>query len=185
MPTYNRQYKLLDVPKARQTFDFDCGATALQVVLGYYGIEARLDNLIELTRTSPDHGLVPEKIVQAARRYGLKVDSRQMAVEDVREYISHEVPVILAVQAWKGQQPRDWSRVWMDGHFVVAMGYTPTKMIFEDPAVLNRVYLTFPELELRWHDLDSRDGTVYRHHGIAIYGRLPVFDESRIRHMES
>ena len=38
---------MINLPIARQTFDFDCGVKALQVVMAYYGIDIREDELMK------------------------------------------------------------------------------------------------------------------------------------------
>jgi predicted double-glycine peptidase len=38
---------MIDLPGGRQTFDFDCGAKALQLVMAYYGLDVREDELME------------------------------------------------------------------------------------------------------------------------------------------
>lgn len=37
---------IIDLPGGRQTFDFDCGAKALQLVMAYYGVDVREDVLL-------------------------------------------------------------------------------------------------------------------------------------------
>jgi predicted double-glycine peptidase len=32
---------MIELPSGRQTFDFDCGAKALQLVMAYYGVDVR------------------------------------------------------------------------------------------------------------------------------------------------
>ena len=38
---------MINLPIGRQTFDFDCGAKALQIVMAYYGVDIREDKLME------------------------------------------------------------------------------------------------------------------------------------------
>ncbi len=38
---------MIDLPIGRQTFDFDCRAKALQIVIAYYGIDIREDELMK------------------------------------------------------------------------------------------------------------------------------------------
>ena len=42
---------------------------------------------------------------------------------------------------------------WDDGHWVVAIGYSPTGVFFEDPSLQAvRGFLSYRELLTRWHD---------------------------------
>jgi ABC-type bacteriocin/lantibiotic exporter with double-glycine peptidase domain len=172
---------MLDIPQLRQTYGYDCGAKALQAVLAYYGIEVREDVIMKKVKTTPE-GTSVNHIEQVARSYGLQVDSRRMNIHDVKEYLKKKIPVILALQAWTDKQIVDWDKDWVDGHYVVAIGYSKDKVIFEDPSSFERTYITYDELEHRWHDEDT-NGKKYLHHGIAVYGRNPVFRRTRLVHM--
>ncbi len=48
--------KILDFPELVQTYDYDCGAKALQAVLAYYGIEKHEDVLMIAAKTNKEHG---------------------------------------------------------------------------------------------------------------------------------
>ncbi len=174
--------KIIVLPQLRQTYCYDCGANALQSVLVYYGIEVREDCLIKLTGTSKE-GTSIKGIIKVAEKYGLKTESKQMTIDDIKWYIKKDVPVIIALQAWTEKEKVDWENDWVDGHWVVAIGYTKDKIIFEDPSSFVRVYLKYEELEKRWHDVDT-NGKKYFHHGIAIFGKKPKFDRDKIVHME-
>lgn len=42
---------MINLRIGRQTFDFDCGAKALQLVMEYYGIDIREDELLKELKT--------------------------------------------------------------------------------------------------------------------------------------
>ena len=42
---------MIDLHIGRQTYDFDCGAKALQTVMAYYGVDVREDELMETLGT--------------------------------------------------------------------------------------------------------------------------------------
>ncbi len=174
--------KLLEFPELRQTFDYDCGAKALQSVLAYYGIEAREDKIMNEANTTKE-GTSIDDLVKTARKYGLKARSRKMTVRDVKKFIDKGVPVILVLQAWTENKAVNWENDWEDGHYVVAIGYDDEKVIFEDPSSFERVYLTYDELKKRWHDLDA-DGKKYINHGIAFYGKKAKFSLKNVSHMD-
>jgi len=175
--------RIKDFPRVRQTFNYDCGASALQAILVHYGIEVRLEQLIQELDTSKDYGTSIKALVKTIQKYGLRVESRPMTITEVKSFIEREHPVILNLQAWK-EGPVDWAQEWGSGHYAVAIGYTSEAILFEDPSAFTQVYLTYPELEERWHDIDPRNGERHEHHGIAVIGE-PRFDGSQIRHMEA
>lgn len=173
--------QILQLPNLRQTYDYDCGPTALQSVLGYYGMEIRKEHVIEHAKTS-DEGTSVEGLLDTAKKYGLTTEAREMTLEDIKNYIDKKIPVLLVLQAWAEREVIDWKTNWEDGHYVVAIGYTDNTVIFEDPASIYLTYLSYPELEQRWHD--RVHGKKYEHFGIAFTGKEPSFDREKMVHLD-
>ena len=57
---------MINIPVGIQTFDFDCGAKALQLVMAYYGVEKREDALIRDLKSDKD-GTSIENMVGVAK----------------------------------------------------------------------------------------------------------------------
>lgn len=174
--------KLLPFPENIQTYDYDCGAKALQSVLIYYGLDVREDIIIQAAHTTKS-GTNPQAIVAVAKKYKLKAVAGEMTISEVKEYIDRKIPVILALQAWTRKEKVDWINDWQDGHYVVAIGYDNDRIIFADPASIQRTYLSYDESKKRWHDIDNR-GKKYYHLGIAIFGSKPKFKDDQLIHMD-
>jgi len=182
--------KILTFPDSRQATNFSCGAASVQAVLYYYGIEVREDKLIKIFDAKPTHivhsGIDPDTLKQKMEQlWGLKVQMGEMTIEDVKDFIDKDIPVILAIQAWRGEDnasdETDYTGEYKDGHYVVAIGYTDHSMIFDDPSIpSNRAYLPFDELDTRWHDNDYH-GNVYEHLGLAVHGKQPTFNPKTIK----
>ncbi|MFA5106956.1 MAG: cysteine peptidase family C39 domain-containing protein [Patescibacteria group bacterium] len=170
--------RIITLPQLHQTYDYDCGAKALQAVLVYYGIEVREDYIIKSAGTSKD-GTSIRGIIKVAQSHGLKTDSRQMTINDIKGYIQKKIPVIIVLQAWAEKKKVNWENDWIDGHYVVAVGYTNDRILFEDPYSFVRTYLKYDELEKRWHDVDT-DGKTNFHHGIAILERDHSLKETKL-----
>lgn len=66
------------------------------------------------------------------------------------------------------------------GHYAVVIGRDPLNLIFADPLLMTRGFLTKKEFLTRWHDRD-RDGLDYDRLGIAIYGKPPRFQSRKAR----
>jgi predicted double-glycine peptidase len=175
--------RTLDVPHVQQTYDFDCGASCLQAVLNYYGVDVREEPVMDDAGTD-DTGTPREGIASAAEGYGLSTDARAMTPDDVRSYVDEEVPVIVCLQAWaeEGDEPA-YEDEWDHGHYVVVVGYDADTFVFMDPSSVNLTYLTEEELEERWHDEDSRTGERHDHHGIAVFGAEPEHEPDLVQHM--
>jgi ABC-type bacteriocin/lantibiotic exporter with double-glycine peptidase domain len=157
-------------PELRQVYSYDCGATALQAVLIYYGFDVREDKLMELAKTNKD-GSSPENILKVFKHFKLKAKLiRRMSLAELKRYLDQGRPVIIALQAWSGQK-KDYAQSWIDGHYVVAIGYDHQKIYFEDPSSVNRTYLSHQELLTRWHDCDA-NGKKYYNLGIVALGNI-------------
>lgn len=174
--------KILDFPVLHQTYGYDCGAKALQAVFAYFGLEFSEEVLIKEAKTSKKEGTTINNIEKTAERHGFNIDSRAMAIKDIKKYIDQKIPVILLLQAWINNPKVNWEQEWQNGHYVVAVGYDQEKIYFEDPAAFNRTFLSYAELEKRWHDIVK--GKKYIHWGIALYGKTPKFDSKQVIHMD-
>ena len=162
---------MLDFPRLRQVHKYDCGAIVTQAILEYYGFDVREDKIIKIAKTNRK-GTSPKGIIRILRKYKLKPKIHKFTIEQVKKFISRGHPVILLVQAWTDKQKVNWEKDWTDGHYVVAIGYDKKKMYFEDPSSVFKIYLTFEELEKRWHDSDSRiKNKRYVHMGIVFSGK--------------
>ena len=173
--------KLLPFPKLRQTYGYDCGAVAIESILGYYGLEIREGVLLKLAKTTKS-GTYPPNVIKTLEKYGLKCHVGEFTILDIKKYIDKKIPIILLIQAWTEKKKINWEKDWNDGHYVVAIGYDKKRIYFEDPSSLARTYLNYKELEKRWHDKDKY-GKSYINFGIAVYGKKPKFNPSKKIHM--
>ena len=174
--------KILIFPGLRQTFDYDCGASALQAVLVYYGIELSEDSIIKLVKTDKKNGTSVLAILKALKKYKLKYKAGRMKIKDVKNCIDRNIPVILLLQAWRGKKNFNYKNDFHDGHYVVAIGHDDNKIFFEDPYSFERVFLEEKELKERWHARGGKKKITNL--GIAVYGKPPAFDPKKIVHME-
>ena len=186
----NKPKVILDFVELRQIYNFDCGVTALQQVLIYYGIEKREDELINLLGTKKtsiiEHGTKLSKMKEVAELYGLEAEIlRNTTIKNITNLIDEGIPSILLLQAWRdySKDNLDWNTDYNDGHYVVAIGYNDTCLFFEDPSAVVRTYLTFEELETRWHDVDDNNKTKNHHVAVVIKGNKQ-FKSNLIIHMD-
>jgi predicted double-glycine peptidase len=91
---------MINLRIGRQTFDFDCGAKALQLVMEYYGVEMREDELIKELKTSKD-GTSYINMITVAEKNGFEVfASNGVSLKQLKHFIDQGYPVIINVQAW-------------------------------------------------------------------------------------
>jgi predicted double-glycine peptidase len=170
-------------PDVRQATEYTCGASVVQAVLFYYGIESREDKISEKTKTDKT-GTNVNDIINTLNSYNLKTDARSMFVQDLKNYIDKSIPVIIAIQAWSKNKKIDYAKTYDEGHYVVVIGYDENNIIFEDPSILNnKAYLSYKELEERWHDKTNKKEKL-EHFGIAVYGKAPNFNINKFKHID-
>lgn len=180
--------KILNMPELRQTFSFDCGASALQSVMVYYGIEEKESNLFKKLETNEHDfnsvGAKMYKIVEVAQSYGLQAKLRDDGnIQMIIDYIDKNIPVIMLIQAWKYDDKIEWKNDFEHGHYVVAIGYSDDKIIFEDPADFHRNFIYKKDLMDRWHAYDDDDKLSYKHYAIIITG-TPKYKKNQMSMME-
>jgi len=180
----------LDFPELRQIYNYDCGVTCLQQVLIYYGIEKREDELISLLGTKKtsiiEHGTKLSSMIEVAEYYGLEAEiSKNTTIKKLKELIDDDIPPILLLQAWRdySKDNLDWTKDFKDGHYVVAVGYNDNCIFFEDPSSVVRTYLTYKELEDRWHDVEDNNKTKNYKVAVVIKGKKD-YNSKEIIHMD-
>lgn len=167
---------MINLHVGRQTYDYDCGAMALQLVMAYYGIDIRGDSLMEALGTGPD-GTRVAKMIAVAREQGFEVIAKpHWTVKELKHRVDEGYPVIVLVQAWADRflTLEEWRRNYNDGHYVVVIGHAKGVLLFEDPATFRRTWLREREFLARWHDRDAITNEIYDHYGMVLKGKEPV-----------
>jgi predicted double-glycine peptidase len=175
---------IIDIPGGMQTFDFDCGAKALQLVLAYYGIEIREDELLKELKTGKN-GTSVENVIAVAEKKGFQVVAEcGVSLDTVKSYVDRDHPVIVLIQAWAERYMtlEDWRESDDDGHYAIVIGYEGTIIIFEDPSSFRRTWMTGEEFVLRWHDVDPRTKKRLDHFAMVLLGKEPA--KKLLEHMD-
>lgn len=166
--------KILDFPEVRQAYDYDCGAAAIESILEYYGFNVPESKIIKQAGTTKS-GTHPKRVATTFKRYKLKHKSGVFTIDKLKKYLDKKIPVILLIQAWTDKKKINWEKDWTDGHYVIAIGYDSKRIYFSDPYSIIKDYLSYNELEKRWHDKISKKVN-YINYGIAVYGKKPNFN---------
>ena len=176
---------MINLHGGRQTFDFDCGPKALQVVMAYYGVEVREDELIVALGTGEHHGTSVADMVAVAQKHGFQVKaSSGWTLKEVKKTVDAGDPVIVLLQAWADRYMtlEDWRKDYKDGHYAIVIGFTKGVILFEDPASFRITWLRDREFLARWHDRDGKTNETYEHFGMALLGKPSVL--KTIEHMD-
>ncbi|MRR15602.1 MAG: hypothetical protein EG826_03990 [Deltaproteobacteria bacterium] len=180
----SQSMSMIDLHIGKQTYEYDCGAQALQTVMNYYGVEASGDELIRKLGTS-EEGTPPQAMIAVAQSYGFDVKSgSQWSLNQVKQYVDAGTPVIVLLQAWADRYMAldDWRRDWDDGHYAIVIGLNKDVLLFEDPATIRRTWLREREFLARWHDMDVKTGEKYEHFGMVLLGKQPA--KLSLEHMD-
>jgi predicted double-glycine peptidase len=167
---------MIDLRIVRQTFDFDCGAKALQAVMEYYGVEMREDEILDELKAD-QNGTNYADMIALAKKKGFQIFAADgVSLEEVQHFIDDGKPVIVLVQAWadKYMTLEEWKSDYEDGHYVVVIGYENNIIIFEDPASPRRTWMTEEEFLVRWHDKDARTGKKLQNFAMVLLGKEPI-----------
>jgi predicted double-glycine peptidase len=159
----------IDLPNTFQLEDYTCGPAALMAIFAYYGVGPEEEWELEEHMGIDEEGSDPKHILRAVKRYGLAHrEFSPMTVGELVTCLDDKHPVMIMLQAWGDR--RSYDRWWVDGHWIVAIGYDRRRIYFEDPAIYRgRGYLDRAELERRWHDVEGPGNTPTEHYGIAIW----------------
>ena len=139
----------------------------MHAILTYYGIDTNENKILRIARTTPQNGTTIHGMVRVAEHFKLKAKLEKLSISKLKKYIHKGIPVILLIQAW-GRKGKGLKDDWKDGHYVVAIGYDKERFYFEDPSSILRTYISYRDLEERWHDQGKEKK--YFHEAIVVSG---------------
>lgn len=182
--------KLLEFPELRQTYDFDCGSCALHSILLYYGNNIDEGTILKMLKNiekkpeGADSGADIPDLIKIAEHYGIEVESREnMTIIDLVNAINSEWPILVEVQAYPDDPDElNWKEDDEYGHYCVVIGYDKENIYFEDPGSYKRTYMSFKEMDKRWHGYGEKD-KIYNHWGMICKG-IPNFKANDVEHFE-
>ena len=179
---YGKRHEMV-YPFKRQIYNYDCGASCVETVLTYFGYDAREDHIMKIAGTDKN-GTSIEGLIKVAKKFNLKYKtSENMTIDNLKQCITRRRPCITPIQAWGNNAKKNWEDNWRNGHYVVPIAYDDKNIYFEDPASPHRTFLSFEEMDKRWHDEDAA-GNKLIHFGIMFYGKPERFDDDEMIHMD-
>ncbi len=143
---------LLALPDLRMESDFDCGETALRVVVAFHRV------VVPAVRVSlPRDGIDPLGLERAFRRLHFQVTSGEMTVADLRHFCQDRPPVVLV--HWPDAP---------DSHWVVVRGVSRGHVYYHDTDT-GPGRLPLAEWDAAWGASDGRLPTGFRRWGICAW----------------
>lgn len=141
----------------RQATPYTCGVSCVQAILNYYGFDRGESELAKQLRATKDAGTSAAQIVHVFQKYGLKaVVRKNTSLKNLKTNLKHNIPTMVAIQAWPNNPVKNWQNDWEDGHWVVVIAMNDRNIVFEDPSLLGvRGLLSQEEFLSRWHDYEG------------------------------
>jgi ABC-type bacteriocin/lantibiotic exporter with double-glycine peptidase domain len=165
-------------------YNYDCGANAMQSILTYYGYDLREEEIMERAGTTEKAGSSPSGLKKVADHFNIPYEEGIYSVDDLKIHIDNKYPTLIPIQAWP-ENPKDidYESEWEEGHWVIAIGWSATGIIFEDPSSVKRTFISYEDLPKRWHDIGD-EGKELIHYGIVFKG-IPKYKYNDIIVMEN
>ncbi len=162
---FPRSTKILwNVTPVKQATNYTCGASAMQSVLAYYGHGFTEEFLAKELGSDAESGTDHVKMAAYANRLGIKAEVKtNLKIEDLKPYLDRDQPVIVEAQAYGMKDGvevpnMDYTNVWDQGHYMVAIGLDQNNIYFMDPSASgSRGFLPLKDFVPRWHDLDWKN----------------------------
>lgn len=119
-----------------------CGPATLKILLQHLDKEYSEDDLAKLCKVTPDTATSHDKIIDGAKAIGGVVETKTGAsINDLREYIENEIPVMVGWKDAKGD------------HYGVIYEIGKLKVFMMDPETESGIrILPIEEFETLWHD---------------------------------
>ena len=173
-------YIEMTFPAKMQKHNYDCGSACMESILTFFGFSDLEDKVFNIAGTNKQNGTFIKGLARVAKKFGVRYKTfTNMSVDDLKNYIDRHFPVIIAIQAYSRKSQFQYNRSWAHGHYVIPIGYDDKKIYFQDPSSTVRTFLTYQELNERWHDVDV-DGKKLIHFGMVIFGP----SKTRKKHMK-
>jgi ABC-type bacteriocin/lantibiotic exporter with double-glycine peptidase domain len=130
----------------KQTHNYNCGPTALAMLLDFYQISHVPEELEALCETSTRTGTHHDNLVKAARSLGAHVVSKDDAkIADIEKALADGHPVLVNY----------FNPVTRVGHFAVIKGIEDGHVVLADPQNGDNFRLPIEEFEKLWHNMDK------------------------------
>lgn len=175
---------ILDFPYIYEPVSCGYELILMVAILNYYGFDKiSKNNLNDEIYGFPEKENTVEKITRISKKYGLNCISKKSSIEEIVDSITNNIPVIINLQAWSNKSSIDYSEKFDYNHFAIAIGFQDDNIIFSDSASIYRTFLSYEELNRRWHSKEGND-KYFDHLAIFISGKTPDFTNKKVKKME-
>lgn len=146
----------ISVPYHRQITGYHCGPAALEMVFDFYGPDVSQHEIADVARTAPD-GTYTNDMIRAAHFSDLSTFPVGGPTEDVTGYTARQLGYG-AFECW-GMTIDQVKSLIADGHpiivlttwhYRVAVGYSSTRITFQDPYWGENYTMTYEAFDLDW-----------------------------------
>ena len=137
----------MNVPFHKQTTDYMCAPTVIQMIFEYFGKHEKQETLAKDLKSSPERGTSHVEMVRCVREYGFKCYAKTgSSIDDIRHFLDQKIPVIVNYI-----EPCDET-----GHYAIAVEANDTELFLNDPWNGERFRIGISEFEKRWQNSTGR-----------------------------
>lgn len=130
---------LINLPDSRQSEPYSCGATALQMIMAYYGMNVREQDIIDKMDIKEGSGVKMSNIKKIANEYKFETKQDELTMPDILKNLDKKIPTITAIKKKENDE----------FHFVIIVGKYNNGLILRDPAKFTYGFISFKELNKR------------------------------------
>ncbi len=139
----------IDIPFVKQKNDYFCGPASLQMVFSYFDFDTDQEFLAKKMKTDEDIGTKKKRMIRTVKKSGFHYCAKTNAtLKELDSLIRKKIPVIVNYV-----EPTD-----EESHYAVVIGFSPKKIIFNDPWNGGDFRLDKKEFLKRWRG--PRDGKI-------------------------
>lgn len=130
------EVKILPFPAFKQSYDWNCGTTAMNMILSYYGYDVYEKEIMDIAKVTREDGTPIEGLKDVAKHFGLKYkESFNFSIDDLRGHVDNGWPTLIMIQAWHKIDNPDWDNEWDQGHYVNCL--PPTMKVLTSNGYMN------------------------------------------------
>lgn len=148
----------LPIPPFLQKTEYDCGPASLKMVLNYFGIKPKYNELNKLSKCD-SNGTDSLAMVRALKRLGIEAHAYEFcSLADLRSWNARGLPVIVA---WFSPAP--------GSHWSVVKSVGNKRITLQDPGIGRERRLNLDYFESVWFTIDPGVGSTWAYRKPTLY----------------
>ncbi len=144
---------MITIKPVEQSNNYNCGAAALESLLGFYDVSYDHRDLEKLCESSPEHGTSPEGLIKGIESLGIKSIQEISSWEKLESHIKNQTPVMV-----------EWYSDFIepgDGHYSVVFDISTEEIYLMDPEIGKTRVLKKDDFLKRWSHSEPANWSLF------------------------